>query len=55
MLELPIRATRRANVKFLIEADRRLVFDDRFDDVEIHPGLLRIGILVVAERAEDIR
>ena len=47
-LELPIRATR-TDIQFPVEPDRRLVFDDRFDDVEILARLLGVGILIVAE------
>src|SRR5829696_1947125 len=42
----------RTDVQFPVEPDRRLVFDDRFDDVEILARLLGIGILIIAERAK---
>src|SRR6185369_12514207 len=42
----------RADVQFPVEPDRRLVFNDRFDDVEILACLLGVGILIVAERAK---
>ena len=40
----------RTDVQFPVEPDRRLVFNDRFDDVEILARLLGVGILIVAER-----
>ena len=42
----------RADVDFLVEQYRRLVFDDRFDDMEINAGLFGVGILVVTQGAE---
>ena len=42
----------RTDIQFPVEPDRRLVFDDRFDDVEILARLLGVGILIVAERAK---
>jgi hypothetical protein len=41
-----------ADLQLLIEQDWRLVFDDRFDDVEIDAGLPGVGILVITQRPE---
>jgi hypothetical protein len=42
----------RADVEFPVEAYRRLVFDQRFDDVKVDAGDLGVGKLVVAECAK---
>ena len=42
----------RADVQLPVEQHRRLVLDQRFDDVEIDPGRLGVGKLVVAQRAK---
>ena len=41
-----------ADVQLPVEQHRRLVFDQRLDDVEVEPGRFGIGILILAERAE---
>ena len=45
----------RADLDLLIEQDRRLVLDDRFDDVEIDAGRLGVGKLVDSPAHENIR
>ena len=42
----------RADVQFLVEQHRRLVFDQRLDDVEVDAGRFGVGKLVVAECAK---
>src|SRR5262249_51314990 len=42
----------RADVELPIEPHRGLVFDKRFDDVEIDAGFPGVSVLIVAQRAE---